>query len=309
MKKVIFYFLVGATTVASVLSCRQDVGEVVPSVKIISDGVSLRNGRIAFETLDDFKKTIEGLKAMSESQRKEWDAKVGHSSMQNLYDNVEGMVDGVVNPVYRTKQGDYPYIADILFARIVNTEGLFQLGNVVHCIKMKGKELTTEEKNAALLLTNPVHSTIKSHDISVILEGADANSTKANAKVGGYEYPLVGYDFGNNRVAGAVFSKSTFFMYQSYAMKLQMRRLGGWWIFTSWQAENAESLNISLAGFGAYSVGSGNFYGGSGSGSCSNCSDAYAFLAEFYGPIILDVVNVGGNFQVNYGGQQVNFSR
>ena len=43
---------------ASVLSCRQDVGEVVPSVKIISDGVSLRNGRIAFETLNNFKKAI-----------------------------------------------------------------------------------------------------------------------------------------------------------------------------------------------------------------------------------------------------------
>ena len=57
-KKAIFYFLVGATTAASVLSSSQDVGELVPSVKIISDGVSLRNGRIAFETLSDFKKMI-----------------------------------------------------------------------------------------------------------------------------------------------------------------------------------------------------------------------------------------------------------
>lgn len=302
MKKLLRNSLMGVIFGVLIFGCNQQKDNLIPSA---NQGVSMKDGRIVFGSLDDFKNTIDELKKMKEDERSIWQRKMGHSSMMDFYNNNEGIIVGTKNPVYKTRETEKPYIPDNMFARIVNSEGIFQLGNKVHQITSEGLELVVDEKNVSSLSKKNRDSSIESHKISVSLE--EVNPQLKNARTG-EDFPIAGYDFRDGRVAFALFARSNYWWYNSFAMKLQVSERRGWWIFQSWQPINATYLEITNAGF-SFQEPFQPFYGG-GSGSCNECSEAYAFLGEVYGPVTFTSNwTIGGNFKVTYNGQTVTFSR
>jgi hypothetical protein len=230
--------------------------------------------------------------------------------MQTYYSATEGVIIGETNPIYKSMTAEKPYISDILFARIVNQEGIFQVGKEVHRITNDGQELVTDEANKKLLFANTIDSKVTSHKISVVLDGARVIDDKKNARTSGTELPIGGVNFGDdNHAAIAYFARSNYWIYNSYAMKLKMSKYGGWWIFKSWSPIQASYLEITSASF-RYDEAFGNWFGGIGSASCSDCEEAYAFLGENVGPTTATYNWViSGSFKATYNQETKTFVR
>ncbi len=168
--------------VAMIASCQRSE-DVVPSVqKTIAQGITLENGRIVFSTVEDFKSLIHTLKAMKDPERKAWDSRFGHQSLQHFYDIHEGLVTSETNPTYRTQAGDKPYVPDVLFAHILNENGLYQIGNEVHQITA-GAELVVDKSLEGLLTTNVNDSQIKRHTTTVRVRQIQATVKLASSQV------------------------------------------------------------------------------------------------------------------------------
>ena len=130
-----------------IASCQQSSETLKPQNIIKGPNVSVINGRIKLDSEQDFIKTINALKEMPEVDRSEWDKNNGIVSMQEFYNqHKEGFPLGEVNPVFKTTVGDKPYLGDFLFTRMVNEEGVLQIGNDVYTFDLDGKRLKTEAK-------------------------------------------------------------------------------------------------------------------------------------------------------------------
>ena len=286
-------------TMLMVVSCQQDRMEPQLTEQKVAPGVTLASGRMMFATLNDLKTTIDRLKKMSESQRTEWSRNLKFVSLQDFYQENEGIVQNSINPVYQTKSGNVPYVPDVLFARVLNKDGIYQVGKEVHRIVLGGKELATDEQHADQLLMETKGPDVESHSITIEqMVGPAPNNP--NARQLGFELPVYAKDYDGDHKVFGVFSKTSSFFYQSYAFKLQAREWGGWWMFAGWRDHTAKILDIQDAGFSGTAFPSGTVYAGSGSGSCTDCSEAYAFLAEFYGPLMLNNFTVHGKLRFQY---------
>lgn len=291
------------------VGCQKEPVAVQPARQHVAQGVSVVDGRMVFETLNDLRSTIDALKRMSERERVEWSRSLNYQSLQDFYQGNEGMIESSKNPVYRTKKGDFPYVPDNLFARVLNQNGVYQLGNRVHRITLGGKELTTSEQNSKQLMMSEKNDDVETHTIDIEIKGG-ASMSSPNAKVAAPDVPVYSYSVDGNHAVFGVFSKTSSFMYQSYAFKLQAREYRGWWIFAGWKEYTASSLVINDAGFYATAFPSNTPYGGGGSGSSTDDDEAYAFLAEFYGPLVLNVQSIGasGSFRFYSNSNVVNYS-
>jgi hypothetical protein len=308
MQKFAKMCLVSAFISLTFVGCNRSDEGLIPTSSI-AKGVSLSDDRIVFASLNDFKSTIESLKKMNEGERAEWESKIGHRSMQTYYSAIEGVIIGESNPIYKSMTAEKPYIPDVLFARIVNQDGIFQIGKEVHRITNDGQELVTDEANKKLLLANTIDSKVTSHKISVVLDGARVVDNKKNARTSGTELPVAAYGFDDTHAAIAYFARSNYWIYNSFAMKLKMSEYRGWWIFKSWQPINATYLEVTSASF-SYNE-PFNPCAGVGSASCNDCNEAYAFLTDScYGPTTYTTNwSINGSFKVTYNGQTQTFTR
>lgn len=276
MKKSIQQSLLSVIMVLVTLSCNH---QDEPLTSTFKQGVNLKNGRVVFGSLEDFKKTIISLKNMNDDERVGWEKKMGHNSMMTYYEQNEGIVLGTENPIYKTMQENKPYISDILFGRIVNSEGLFQIGSDVHKITNDGRELVTNEKFISFLDKNEINKNVQSKAISVVVE--PATKTPNNARIGGEEN-IARREVKDGHMATAYFSRSNYWLYNSFAMKLRLEKEEGWWIFRSMRPKQAEYLEIVDSGYSYQEP--FNPSAGRGQARCSDCSEAYAFLGESFGP-------------------------
>ena len=272
--------------------------------QVSTNTVTSKDGRLIFSSLDDFKNTITSLKKMNGVERDAWEGKMGHNSMFSYYTKNEGVIVGNKNPIYKTMSAEKPYIFDILFARIVNSDGIFQIGTEVHKINKDGHELVTNEATIASLHDNKANSDVKSHPISVVIE--DVMEKSNNAKLNG-EDNKASREIVDGHYARAYFARSNYFLYNSFAMKLRVEKEEGWWIFKRWNPKEAQYLEITHAGVNFDDI----FMGpnpSTGSSNCSNCSESYAFLLEVYGPNIYANIQSGGSFKATYNNITVTFA-
>ncbi len=302
MQKSIKMCLVSTFILLAFVGCNRSDEGLIPTSNI-EKGVILKDDRIAFASLNDFKSTIESLKRMNEGERAEWESKMGHRSMQTYYSATEGVIIGETNPIYKSMTAEKPYIPDVLFARIVNQDGVFQVGSEVHRITNDGQELVTDEPNTKLLFASTLDTKVTSHKISVVLDGARVIGDKKNARTSGIEFPVGATSFDDTHAAIAYFARSNYWIYNSFAMKLRMSEYRGWWIFKSWQPTNATYLEVTSASVN-YNELFGNWFQGYGSSSCNDCNESYAFLGEALFPTtVTSNWIIGGSFKVIYNGQ------
>ena len=272
-------------------SCKEQDGLVKPSevqeTQIISKGVIAEKGRISFESIDAFKLTIESLKAMNENEREKWDEKISFTSMQEFYDShLDGLIMKDMNPIFKTQKEDKVYVPDIVFAHLLNANGVIKIGNDVYKFTSDGNRLTVKSKNESLLNEKTNDSRVVKEKINVKLRGEVNVEPNKNSRLAS-NFPITGKSFDDDHAILAVWSENSWFLfYTSWYMKLQMREYSGWWIFKSWGSGTAQHLALNNASMYISNWAAGNFGNVPASNSCDNCSETSVFLNDAWGPVI-----------------------
>ncbi len=206
------------------------------------------NGRISLGSDKEFLSLINTLKQMSATELIEWDKTIPFTSLQEFYDqHPEGFILGNDNPTFKTQAGDKPYIGDFLATRLMNQDGVIQIGSDVYTFQTEGKRLKTEVMVFNQTPKSNIQAVSSVSDYSIKIVG-NKNVPVANGRAAAMpDLPLAGSEmvFDQDHVALAFFSQSGVWpFYTSFALKLKMQQQSGWWIFKSWGSTNASHLDI-----------------------------------------------------------------
>jgi hypothetical protein len=267
----------------SLYSCQKDSVSIQPEeiIKNVDKDVSFQKNRLVFENELAFNNLVKKIREFSDIEKKAWADSFEHKSLQNYYDtNQEGEILGLENPIFKTSLEVKPYVPDNVFAYILNKDGLYQIGNEIHQVKV-GEELVVNIKYENLLTTNPSSNYISKHSCKVEISNLPADS-KHIVKSGKVLGDVVTGEllFPNGVYVQAVLSNSNWLIYRSYTAKaytLNFNASGSPW---AWFSYKAEKIKISGAYFinGAWT----NSYG-SNSAECASCAGVQVFLGEGWG--------------------------
>jgi hypothetical protein len=143
----IFTFVCVSIAAIIITSCEKinNTLKTTGSELIPTDGISIKDGALSFETAELFFKTSEKLGAMSRSERDKWEQSIGFTSMRKelnaIFDEItkcenENEVAEIVskNSDLVVMQGDdvVPIIESNAYSAISNREGIFYVEGVIH---------------------------------------------------------------------------------------------------------------------------------------------------------------------------------
>lgn len=151
-------------------SCEKDsTTKPVDSEQISTEGISIKNGALSFETADLFFKTTELLGTMTRDERDNWETGIGFTSMRkelnNIFDGIskcenENEISEIIsnNSDLVVKQGDdvVPIIESNAYSAISNRDGVFYVEGVVHKV-IANQVISSDDGNIETLnkaLTN-----------------------------------------------------------------------------------------------------------------------------------------------------------
>ncbi len=284
-------------------------GAVTPATtpKAVAPGVTLINGRLAFNSPDAFKAMIKTLESMSEPERIQWDKQLPFVSLQEFYDvHTEGLILGTDNPTFKTQnEGDRPYIGDFLATRLMTQDGVVQIGDDVYKFQTGGKRLKTSVSVFNQTPTDTLQSVSSQTAYNVKLLGNE-NTMHSGAKVMVPDLPLgpTYVYFDPTHQAMGFFSQSGIWpFYTSFALKYQLLEYGGWWIFKSWKPAATEKLSIREGHLRLTSQGAVVLDQYGLGDACGPCAEArtYAGSVDFNFGGSVDLIQ--GQFDVTYNGQ------
>ena len=307
MRRLSLFSAIGILSILFLAACQQSSNPVNPQLSDKGPKVTVVDGRIVLNSDKEFLNLINTLKQMSATELVDWDKGIPFTSLQEFYDqHQEGLILGNDNPTFKTQAGDKPFIGDFLATRLINQDGVIQIGSDVYTFQTEGKRLKTEANVFSQTPKNNIEAVSSVSDYKIKVVG-NRNLTSANARsAANPDLPLAGTEmkYDEEHAALGFFSQSGVWpFYTSFAIKTKMQQLSGWWIFRSWGSTNAEHLELNnghlrLTG----SEGTTVLDNYNLSAGCDNCSEASAYAGYVTFSFSGNINQVQGTFKSRYNG-------
>lgn len=144
---VVITILCVCLTALFITSCEKNNDNIKPinSNQLLTEGISIKEGALSFETVHSFFKTTELLGSMTPDERDAWESAIGFTSMRKelntIFKNLsecesENEVSNIIskNSDLVVKQGEdvVPIIKSSIYPAICNREGIFYVDGVIH---------------------------------------------------------------------------------------------------------------------------------------------------------------------------------
>ncbi|TGE14086.1 hypothetical protein [Hymenobacter elongatus] len=115
------------------------------------EGTSTANGRLVFESEDQFLETMKGLQALDHQSLVKWDSENGVTSLVEHYKefDMEEREEGTVQ--YLISQGKLLGVPDEKFAAVLNADGVFQVGQEIHKVNQYEELIFPAEREDILI--------------------------------------------------------------------------------------------------------------------------------------------------------------
>lgn len=210
----------------------------------IAEGVSVIEGRLVFANNDAFVSTMKQLQEYNTSKLADWDAQNGIKSLSELYTSINNSEKSEQSAEDLIAQGKLLGIPDDKFASVVNTDGVFQVGDQIHKIT-QNEELIYPATGKGEAKHFPIEFKFASDST-----GAGAEQARSGNFYGWYEREIYNDASGrrlpttsNGRATRmvAVQWNVTYYLYSSAGVRTKYQYKPRFWF---WSGTDASNLHV-----------------------------------------------------------------
>jgi hypothetical protein len=246
--------------------------QVTPEV-VVAKGVTLKENRLTFETIDAFKQYRKSIDKKSSIQLMEVDKQIGLvSHLTDIASTMSSTTKGarISEEVYQKVE---KRVRDPYFASILNKNREVQIGNTIYRCNadytfeyQKGEEKSIDEfynQQKSSKISFPNHQAIDFKDLKVaktdvVIQKITSKVNSPNARVA-YDCTINYSQDGSYRMGGEYF-REWYFFFTTAGVSTQMEHERGWWIFKGWYDEDADYVSVEALRVALYYNGpTGNY--------------------------------------------------
>ena len=264
--KIKFAYLLALISSILTISCSDDNfnNEDTIDASINSDGLYVENNIIHFTSMADFKATIDYLMSIDADRLGEWEETIGfNNSMRKYYENW-------VNSEPETIDDRWSIISDPVFASIVNSQGIYSVGDTIHIITYDMEYLITDGDYSKLNMLSDL-DILKSTDKSILVYPIERKYSEYDLKWAGWKSIEKEVGIWDRRAQLKAWN-DTYVGYASCGMRIvgrqQFKNIWGKWKWKDWYMDWAKVEGTARMNYWITGSTSGVFeYTGSAEGS------------------------------------------